>query len=143
MGASVGAGIYLLLRFFDRLQASGGPIPADMRRWRDELEMRAMRAVQADMQAAEARVALVRLIEELPADYDPTALLAVQIAAGVHRAMVAQAEKDGIIQRGTFERVYGVPAAHELEAEAVIAETKTGTSLEARPRWVNGKLVVR
>lgn len=140
MGASVGAGVYSLFRFADRL-TSKAAIPDDVRRWKDELETRAIRAVQADMHAAECRAALVQLMGELPADYDPTALLAVNIAAGVHRAVVEQAEQSGIIKAGTFRAVYGAETISEPSPE--LAAVVKASPSPPRPRWEKGKLVVR
>lgn len=144
LGACVGSGVFVLLRTFDAWER-GSSVPKDFRRWHDELEVKALRAIQADMQAAECRAALVRLIGQLPADYDPTALLACNVAAGVHRAVLENAERAGIVQKGSFELVYGPQEAFAArnDLEPVVLEKEAGTSLEARPRWVNGKLVVR
>jgi hypothetical protein len=97
------------------------------------------------MVAAECRVSLIRLIGKLPADYDPTALLACNVAAGVHRAVLENAERAGIVQKGTFERVYGPQEAFEnVDAdEPISVENAPTAGLTARPRWVGGKLVVR
>ena len=142
--ACLGAGVFVLLRTFDRWE-QGASVPKDFRRWHDELEVRALAAIQADMVAAECRVSLIRLIGKLPADYDPTALLACNVAAGVHRAVLENAERAGIVQKGSFERVYGPQEAFEnMDAdEPISVENAPTAGLTARPRWVGGRLVVR
>lgn len=147
LGGMLGAGVFVLLRVAERWTAQGA-IPRDFRRWHDELELRALQAIQADLHAAEARARLVALIGEIPQDFDPTALLAVNVAAGVHRAALEHAERAGIVRPGSFARVYGEPPTYssapspdpELGAIVVVEREERD---ERRPRWENGRLVVR
>lgn len=106
LGGSFAVGIWLIIRTAERFMA-GASIPKHFGRWHDELEHRALRAIQADMHAAECRAALVELIGQIPQDFDPTALLACQVAAGVHRAVLDHAERQGLVRPGSFEKVYG------------------------------------
>jgi len=153
MGACVGVGLFVLLRVGERW-SSRDNIPREFARWHDELELRALQAIQADLHAAESRARLVSLIGQIPQDFDPTALLAVNVAAGVHRAALEHAERQGIIRAGSFEKVYGEKPGFQKtsaalssleELEPVIVETSPETSEKppARPRWQNGRLVVR
>lgn len=91
---------------------AGGRIPKDMARWKNELLHAAHEAMEADMNAAEKRVRLCALIGSLPNDYDPSALLGIQLAAGIHRAVLAEAEARGFVKPGLTNQVYGdiVPA---------------------------------
>lgn len=148
-GGLSGLAVYVSMRVADRWSTRDG-IPKNFARWHDELELRALQAIQADLHAAESRARLVALIGQIPADFDPTALLAVNVAAGVHRAALEHAERQGIVRPGSFERVYGhaagtyekAPVSEETGAAIVVVEAEPEPE-PARPRWENGRLVVR
>jgi hypothetical protein len=106
-GAVFGAGIFIVLRVLDRM-FFGRNVPKDMQRWQDEVERAAVRCIQADLFAAESKAQLVELIGQVPKDFDPTVFLGVQVAAGIHRAVLIEAEKKGLVREGLFEKVYGV-----------------------------------
>lgn len=83
-------------------------VPRDMREFVDDLERTAGESFRADLYAAQCRAALVSLTGKVPADFDPTVLLACQVSAGLHRAVLVEAERQGLLPEGSFERVYGV-----------------------------------
>lgn len=104
------AGIFVVWKLGVRVARSWGVnVPRDMTSWQDEVERHAIEAIRADLYAAQCRAALVELIGKVPADFDPTLLYGGQVAAGVHRAAVVEAEQQGIIRSGTYQRVYGRP----------------------------------
>jgi hypothetical protein len=104
------AGIFLVWKLGVRVARSWGiNVPRDMTSWQDEVERHAIEAIRADLYSAQCRAALVELIGKVPADFDPTLLYGGQVAAGVHRAAVVEAEQQGIIRSGTYQRVYGRP----------------------------------
>lgn len=104
------AGIFVVWKLGVRIVRSWGiNVPRDMTSWQDEVERTAIEAIRADLYSAQCRAALVELIGKVPADFDPTLLYGGQVAAGVHRAAVVEAERQGIIRTGTYERVYGRP----------------------------------
>jgi hypothetical protein len=104
------AGIFIVWKLGVRVARSWGiNVPRDMTSWQDEVERHAIEAIRADLYSAQCRAALVELIGKVPADFDPTLLYGGQVAAGVHRAAVVEAEQQGIIRSGTYQRVYGRP----------------------------------
>lgn len=146
LGGCMGAGLFVILRVAERWSTRDG-IPKDFARWHDELELRSLQAIQADLHAAESRARLVALIGQIPADFDPTALLAVNVAAGVHRAALEHAERKGIVRPGAFAQVYGssptLSAPSDDRAPVVVVEAESEPGESPGPRWEDGRLVVR
>jgi hypothetical protein len=108
VAAFMAVGVFVVWKLVVRVaRAWGVRVPRDMASWQDEVERTAIEAIRADLYAAQCRAGLVELIGKVPADFDPTLLLGCQVAAGVHRGAVYEAERQGIIRTGTYERVYG------------------------------------
>jgi hypothetical protein len=106
-GIVFAVGVFIILRIVDRM-VFGRNIPRDMQKWQDEVERVAVQCIQADLWVAESKARLVELIGQVPKDFDPTVFLGCQIAAGIHRAVLIEAEKKGLVNAGLFEKVYGV-----------------------------------
>jgi hypothetical protein len=103
-------GIHVLLRLLGRLRRSlGRDVPRDMGEYIMQLEDLGTTSVRADLYAAQARAALAQEIGKVPAEFDPTLLYACQVSAGIHRAATAEAERQGVIRAGTYERLFGRP----------------------------------
>jgi len=101
-------GIFVFWKLAVRVaRAWGVRVPRDMVSWQDEVERTAIEAVRADLYAAQCRAGLVEMIGKIPGDFDPTLLFSGQVVAGVHRGAIYEAERQGIIKNGTYERVYG------------------------------------
>lgn len=78
-------------------------------RWQEDIRFRAIRVIDTEAEAAEAKRELFEAIGELPKDFDPTMFLAVDLGTGIQRAVLFAAEERGLVQRGTFERIYQRP----------------------------------
>lgn len=102
-GAGVGLITYQVRKWWDRRHIGR------FNRWLEELEAQAIQVIQDDARAAESKANLFALIGELPADFDPTIFLTCKVAEGLHRAVLLEAERRGLVTAGTFERVYGLP----------------------------------
>lgn len=105
-------GIHVLIRLVGMVRRSVGgskTVPRDMAEFIFDLEDAGTTAVRADLYAAQARAALAEKIGKVPADFDPTLLYACQVSAGIHRAATAEAERQGVVRSGTYERLFGRP----------------------------------
>lgn len=103
VGFLFGLGISIIGFAFRKLR---GRAPHRFDLWGDEVERAAIRCIQADLQAAESKAALVSLIGDIPKDFDASAWLGCHVAAGVHRAALLEAERQGIVRRGLMSEVY-------------------------------------
>ena len=129
---------FFLLRLVERMFRRS--VPQDMQRWRDALERAAIAVIHADLAAAETKAHLFELIGTIPKDFDPTAFLTLQLAAGVHRAVLAEAEQRGLVRAGTFQNVYGATVeSPPVEAPGVVDVKPAEPPVE----FVDGKLVPR
>lgn len=95
-----------LTRLVDRMFIRS--VPRDMARWRDELERACIACLHADLNAAETKGHLAEMIGKVPADFNPSAFLGMQLAAGVQRAVLIEAERRGLVRAGMFASVYGM-----------------------------------
>jgi len=112
-------GFVICWRVIERYVLRVSP-PKEFSAWKEELEQAAIEAIRADLFAAECRARLAELVGKVPEDFDPTAFLGIQIAAGVHRAVLQEAERRGLVRVGTYEEIYGpayTPTAERPPAE--------------------------
>ncbi|MDE2022220.1 MAG: hypothetical protein KGI71_04920 [Patescibacteria group bacterium] len=96
----------IITRLVDRAFVHSAP--REMQRWRDELEKRCIAVIQADLTAAETKAALFEMIGTIPDGFNPAAFLGLQLAAGVQRAVLIEAERRGLVREGSFVNVYGM-----------------------------------
>lgn len=157
VGVVLGIGLTILWRVIPRLLLAA-PIPRDMLKWQDAIETAAIDAVRTDLYAADAKRRLVELIGSIPKDFDPTVWLGCQIASGVHKAVLLEAERSGAVKTGTFETIYGVsieeasqarfPVPHvepELVAPPPVLEVEPVSQKSDLPNvvFINGQLTPR
>lgn len=113
----------LLLRIVPRaLRAWGLRVPRRMDDWMVEVEVTANACIVADLESARAKSRLVELIGQIPRDFDPSVFLACNIAEGIQRAVIFQAEQEGLIPAGVADRVYLPPADEPAPPPAYAAE---------------------
>ncbi|MBU1785285.1 MAG: hypothetical protein KKG95_08120 [Candidatus Omnitrophica bacterium] len=132
MGAGAGLMAFVAMRYF-----AGGRAPRKFRGWIAEVERAAIEVIDADLNAALAKARLFELIGKMPDDFDPTAFLAANVAEGIHRAVLFEAERRGIVQEGTFIRVYGEALHRRMKEDTAPPESEPA----AEPRWVGTELV--
>ena len=77
--------------------------------WEHNIEHLAIQAIRDDARAVESKLALMTAVGTIPADFNPTAFLTCRIGEGLQRAVVYEAEQQGIVPAGTFERVFQQP----------------------------------
>lgn len=80
-------------------------------RWLEDGRRLCYHVIDTEAQAAEAKRQLFEWIGELPKDFNPTVFLTVDLARGLQQAVLYEAEQQGLVRGGTFERVFGIPAA--------------------------------
>lgn len=108
-----------------------------MEEWQEQVEGLAIVCIRKDMDAALAKAALVSKIGELPATFDPTCFLTCHIAAGVHRATLAEAERLGLIRPGMASEIYAEAMPPQQD------EQRTPSVPPPSVRFVNGRLLPR
>lgn len=126
------------------LRRAGLPIPKSFRAWKEEFERRAVRVIQTDLEAAEAKVDLAEMMTagKIPADFDPTVWLTCQVAQGFHKEVLAQAERLGIAPEGCFQRVYGVSIEESASGVAPRSEDVEPVVIdEPKVRRIGDRLV--
>jgi len=122
-------------------------VPREMSRWRDELERRCIAVLHADLAAAETKAALFELIGTIPADFNPSAFLGMQLAAGVQRAVLIEAERRGLVRDGMFANVYGMSVEQATVGSGApsipppVTDTGPAPPREPDVEFVEGKLV--
>ncbi len=77
--------------------------------WEMNVEQLAIQAIRDDARAVESKLSLMRAVGQIPEDFHPTAFLTCRIGEGLQRAVLYEAEKQGIVPEGTFERVFQQP----------------------------------
>jgi hypothetical protein len=75
--------------------------------WAEQGRTLAIAVIDTDAAAAGAKRDLFEWIGKLPDDFNPTLFLATDLGMGLHRAVLNEAERRGLVRAGTFERVYG------------------------------------
>ncbi len=150
IGAIVfGVGIFVILEVVKRMFVHS--VPRDMARWRDAVERAAVACIQADLTAAETKGHLMELIGTIPADFNPSAFLGLQLAAGVQRAVLIEAERRGLVRDGMFATVYGMSVDQATVGSGTVpppappADTVPAPAPPREPdvEFVEGKLVPR
>lgn len=122
IGVVVGIGLAVIaLRLLPRvLRAFGRRVTRTQAEWQIEVEAAAIAAVHADLEAGRAKAWLIELIGSIPSEFDASAWLGCNIAAGVQRAVLQRAEEEGLIRPGLVDVVFPPavaepPAAYEPE----------------------------
>lgn len=77
--------------------------------WQLNVEHAALQAIRDDARAVESKLALMQLVQQIPEDFQPTAFLTCRIGEGLQRAIMFEAEQQGVVPEGTFERVFQQP----------------------------------
>lgn len=88
-------------------------------RWLEDGRRLCYRVIDTDALAAEAKRELFEWIGELPKDFNPTVFLTVDLARGLQQAVLYEAEHQGLVRAGTFERIFGVPSASLTPLDSV------------------------
>lgn len=137
LGAVSGGGVlFVLWKLVPRaLRAFGVYLPKSMNEYRMELERLVIAVVQSDADAAMHKAALMEYIGQMPSDFDPTAFLALNVAQAVHREVMLEYERRGIVTEGMTERIFGAER-DPLPPRAYMAEDDA-----PRPRRLGGKLL--
>ena len=80
---------------------------------------------------------LTELVGEMPPTFEPGAWLACRVADGVHRAVVLEAERRGLIRSGVVGEIYAEAMPPQQD------EQRTPSVPPPSVRFVNGRLLPR
>jgi len=138
LGLAMAVGLLVTMRALPRFFARQ-PI-RDFERWLPAVERASSNAVRASLYAAAAQKELVELIGELPKDFEPTVWLACNVAQGVQRSVLVEAERQGLIPAGMLARVYGVQLDEGSTPPASSPEPRAST-LPENVVWIDGRQV--
>lgn len=108
-----------------------------MAEWQERVEAAAIECIRRDMDAALAKARLAELVGEMPATFEPGAWLACRVADGVHRAVVLEAERRGLIRAGVVGEIYAEAMPPQQD------EQRTPSVPPPATRFVNGRLLPR
>lgn len=108
-----------------------------MEEWQQRVEAMAIECIRRDMDAALAKARLTELVGEMPPTFEPGAWLACRVADGVHRAVVLEAERRGLIRSGVVGEIYAEAMPPQQD------EQRTPSVPPPSVRFVNGRLLPR
>lgn len=84
-------------------------------KWTHDLESTATELVRAELYVAELQAALASKLEKVPDDFVAPIFVAARLGVAIERAVLSQAESQGLIPPGAYERLVVAGGAVRLQ----------------------------